>query len=131
MATGAYAPLDNNPISSDICSSSSEFYESSDDSVVDKNFVPSNDDESSDTSGQRRDENYEQVKRKRRRNLGQEYSTVRARNLLNLENWVHHVDARRTAETSSVIAMKTIFTKFWDLGSYDLRTVTFLVLFEF
>ncbi|CAH1953709.1 unnamed protein product [Acanthoscelides obtectus] len=90
MATGSYAPLDDNPISSDICSSSSEFYESSDDSVVDKNFVPSNDDESSDTSEegdspvptklsritettpektpqtrwrQRRDENYEQVKR--------------------------------------------------------------------
>ncbi|CAH2011458.1 unnamed protein product [Acanthoscelides obtectus] len=89
MATGAYAPLDNNPISSDICSSSSEFYESSDDSVVDKNFVPSNDDESSDTSEEgdspvptklsritettseknsansletKKDENYEQVK---------------------------------------------------------------------
>lgn len=50
MATEIITPLENNSISSDSSSSSSEFYESSDDSIVDKNFVPSDDDETSDTS---------------------------------------------------------------------------------
>lgn len=50
MATGSCASLNNNPILSDISSSSSEFYESSDDSVVDRNFELSDDDENSDTS---------------------------------------------------------------------------------
>lgn len=50
MATGTVAPFKNSSISSDSSSSNSDFYESSDDSVVDKNFVPLDDDESSDIS---------------------------------------------------------------------------------
>ncbi|CAH2002700.1 unnamed protein product [Acanthoscelides obtectus] len=148
MATGSYAPLDNNPISSDICSSSSEFYESSDDSVVDKNFVPSNDDESSDTSEegdspvptklsritettpektpqtrwrQRRDENYEQVKRKRRRNLGQEYSTVKSKKLVKPRELGSPCRCQKNCRDKLSNSHENIFSKFWDLGSYDLQ----------
>ncbi|CAH2012873.1 unnamed protein product [Acanthoscelides obtectus] len=95
--------------------------------MVDRNFIPSNDDESSDTSEegdspvptkttpektpqtcwrQRRDENCERVKRKRRRNLGQEYSTVKNRKLIKLRELGSLCRSRRTAERSSVIAVK-------------------------
>lgn len=69
---------------------------------------------------QRRDDSYEGVKKKRRRNLGQEYvtktkKTVKARELES------SCTCKNKCREKLNNTHETIFTKFWGLGSYDLQ----------
>lgn len=69
----------------------------------------------------RRDESHERVKRKRRRNLGQEYLTVKSRKTVKSREWGSPCRCQKNCRDKLSNSHETIFTRCSDLGSYDLQ----------
>ncbi|CAH0564506.1 unnamed protein product [Brassicogethes aeneus] len=131
-------------------SCSDEFEDSCDDSVADKDYALSDNDESSENSErenelaslasktrrstekssekppksrwrQKREASYQRVKSKRRRNLGQEYLSVKSKNVIKARELGPPCHCKNMCREKLDNTHEAIFNKFWDLGSFDLQ----------
>lgn len=70
---------------------------------------------------QRRDSTYDRVKIKKRRNLGQEYTSLKTKKRIKAREMGPPCDCKNKCREKLSNTHEIIFNKFWDLGSFDLQ----------